>query len=351
MGDPVTDRPRTSKLSLTALLIPVAGWLATLPVLVVLAYVGATGQPLDGWQLTVVGVGYLGTIVVAALGVSTSLGAALRVHLGGGEVRGRTFSAMGCALSLLLAGPSVLSTLAFAALIWIFVASGGGPHGRPLRVRGRALAGAVRLAARSGGARDVRAALAWARNAVAERSAAAAFDGLADDLAWHGAPDKLITRCRAAAGQERDHTARCLGLVERFGGLVLHADAPAAPERPRATLEELAVSSLADGVVGEGFAAAMAREAAATCPDPAVAGDLDRIARDEAGHAALSADILAWCLQVGGASVRGAVAGARLPGAPVIAASRPIAGGVPGARRRALHAEAVAVARTWQATA
>lgn len=56
---------------------------------------------------------------------------------------------------------------------------------------------------------------------------------------------------------------------------------------------------------------AIARRGAATATDPAVAETLAMIARDEARHAELAWDILAWCVAHGGASCASAVASRR----------------------------------------
>src|ERR1700687_81589 len=68
---------------------------------------------------------------------------------------------------------------------------------------------------------------------------------------------------------------------------------------PAEALRRLAVESLADGCLAEGFAAAIAGEALARAQDSAVREALEIIARDEASHAELSWAILAWCLGAG----------------------------------------------------
>jgi hypothetical protein len=70
------------------------------------------------------------------------------------------------------------------------------------------------------------------------------------------------------------------------------------------------VDTFREGCVGEtlsvGLAAAQLRDAT----DPAVRAALARIVGDEARHAELAWDVLAWALEVGGPEVRAAVAAA-----------------------------------------
>ena len=66
------------------------------------------------------------------------------------------------------------------------------------------------------------------------------------------------------------------------------------PEEIRA---RLVAEAWVDGVLGEGAAAAQAREALHTSEDPVVQAHQARIARDEAGHAALGTKVLRWALE------------------------------------------------------
>src|SRR5262249_44385425 len=122
-------------------------------------------------------------------------------------------------------------------------------------------------------------------------------------------------------------------------------DARAASRRdtPRSLDEEvarLAVESLRDGCLDEGFSAAVAREAHDAATDGAVRAALAVIARDEARHEALAWEIVAWCVE------RGA-AGAVRRAADELARAAPLAGLESGrlsaARTSALHAEKRAV--------
>jgi hypothetical protein len=156
---------------------------------------------------------------------------------------------------------------------------------------------------------------AWARAGELEHASVAAFVELAAHLRAHGAPAPLVVACAYAADDERDHTARCFGLASRYAGRSVgegrldHVGAGPVP-----TVAQLAVESLVDGVVNEGYAALLASTRRHEAADPTVVAALTAIAADEAAHAELAWAVLAWCVAAGGDDVRAAVvaAGARL---------------------------------------
>ncbi len=185
---------------------------------------------------------------------------------------------------------------------------------------------------------DVREALAehWRNQGELEHASVVAFEDLARRLALVDAPDDLIVRSLQAAQQETDHAERCFELAGRYLGESLRPGRLRRPLRlPRSRdteLARLAVEALRDGIVNEGFAAWLAQEQLERARDRRVQETLAVIARDEAGHADLAIDVLAWCLAEGGAEVAAAVreAAGELP-------ARMSAGVVPaGLDRRAL---------------
>lgn len=200
--------------------------------------------------------------------------------------------------------------------------------GRRLRVRGRARlpqraqgtawhASDARPASVEGLDRAEREALAaeWLDAARMEHASVPAFAQLSLQLAALGAPAGLLRRTHEAALDEVRHAERCYSLASDFGGERYTAGAItalAAPGRGEpVTFDRVACESLEDGCLAEGIAAEIARLGATTATDPAVAETLAMIARDEARHAELAWDILAWCLAHGGASCAGAVASRR----------------------------------------
>ncbi len=167
----------------------------------------------------------------------------------------------------------------------------------------------------------VREALAehWRNQGELEHASVIAFEDLARRLAMVDAPDDLILRALQAAHQETDHAERCFELAGRYLGESLRPGRLRRPLRlPRSReteLARLAEEALRDGVVNEGFAAWLAEQQLDRARDRRVQETLAVIARDEAGHAALAVDVLAWCLAEGGGVVAAAVsaAAAELP--------------------------------------
>lgn len=199
-------------------------------------------------------------------------------------------------------------------------------EGRPLRRRNgrlrraRSRRGHGRLTDRQALSLAVaeRSALAehWRNQGELEHASVVAFDDLAHRLAQVDAPDELLRRAVRAADQEATHARLCFELAGRYLGETVQAGRLRRPRRlPRSRtseLTQLAVEALRDGVLNEGYAALLAASKAERATDRRVRDTLLVIARDEAQHAALSADVLAWCIAEGGEPVVVAVAAAAL---------------------------------------
>lgn len=179
--------------------------------------------------------------------------------------------------------------------------------GRPVRdERGRAVLPRARPAHRRRAppsrAADRAVARAWLDDAKMECSSVGAFVRLASELESLEAPRDLVVRARRAARDELRHTALCLERVSALGGTDYGMELPPAPA-PRALdsapLTRVALEALHEGCLGEGTAAAIARHAGGVTNAA--------IAVDEAEHAELSWDVLAWCMAQGGRDVRRAV--------------------------------------------
>ncbi len=195
----------------------------------------------------------------------------------------------------------VLSVLALAtgAAGWAFgflLVAGGGPHGRPFRVRGRKL-----LAERStdrgwidpevapaldGLDEEARAALAerFTREALEEHASIPAFAQLSLDLVALGAPPELIARAHRAALEEIEHARLCFSLASAYAGRAIGPGPLGTTDAARVLRE-----SVRDGLIGEGLAAERARREVAS--DPTVAAVLARIAREESEHSLLGRDV------------------------------------------------------------
>lgn len=152
---------------------------------------------------------------------------------------------------------------------------------------------------------------AWLRDGLAEHASIASFARVTLELMALGAPPELLAQTQQAGADEVAHARACFGLAARFG------TGPRQPDRlpvlpPRAPdLATFAADTFLEGCVGESIAALMAERAAAACSDETTAQVLDRIAQDEARHAALAWRTIAWALETGGGPVRRALRSAR----------------------------------------
>jgi len=160
---------------------------------------------------------------------------------------------------------------------------------------------------------SVREALAghWRDQGELEHGSVAAFIDLGRRLTALGAPAELVAGAQRAAAQETDHANRCFDLAGRYLGVDIQPGRLRVPNhRVRDRQYELcllAVEALRDGVLNEGYAAWLAARQVERARDRRAREALEVIARDEADHARLSADVLTWCLEAGGVAVGDAV--------------------------------------------
>jgi hypothetical protein len=173
--------------------------------------------------------------------------------------------------------------------------------GRPLMVDGAPVTASL-----LGGLPRDRAAAHWARAALDEHASIASFARASLTLMALGAPAALVARTHAAALDEVDHARRCAALASRLAGRPMSFGplpqclAPHAP----ADLADFAAATLVEGCINEGAAAEVARRAALAAADPEAREALSVLARDEARHAELAWDTVAWCCDAGGDAVR-----------------------------------------------
>jgi hypothetical protein len=143
----------------------------------------------------------------------------------------------------------------------------------------------------TGSDRDRAAGAHFARVAELELAAVAAFAELELALCAHGAPPRLIERCRSARRDEVRHTALMTELASRYG---------AVPESVRfvpkisQTLLELALQNAREGTSRELFGAVVAAWQSHAASSADTRARFAEIARDEAEHAQLSLDLAAW---------------------------------------------------------
>ncbi|MCB9778177.1 MAG: ferritin-like domain-containing protein [Alphaproteobacteria bacterium] len=138
----------------------------------------------------------------------------------------------------------------------------------------------------------------WRRAGRMEHASVAAFARFSLALLHHGAPPDLVADAQRAALDEVGHARLCYGLAQALDG---QAVGPGPLDCSAALDGELDAAQLVrtlvvEGCVGETLAALEAAEAARRAEDPVVAEILQRIAADEARHAALAWRALQWFL-------------------------------------------------------
>ena len=157
----------------------------------------------------------------------------------------------------------------------------------------------------------------WLADALDEHAAVAAFARLSLALLGVGAPASLVEAAQRASLDEIRHAERCFGLARSYSNTQTGPDRLPGALSPieLRSLEQIAVASLRDGCLGEGFGAALAAQACEHTIDPELRAVHAEIARDESAHAELAWQIVEWCIGQGGVSVLGALAeaDARLP--------------------------------------
>jgi hypothetical protein len=125
-----------------------------------------------------------------------------------------------------------------------------------------------------------------------EAASVIAFDVLARDLAFHGAPEELVLAALKSKVDEERHVAAMRALCDDRGVFLL--DEPRATRwRPR-SLFEVARENAVEGCVGETWGALVALAQARFAADAKVRVTMSAIASDELDHAALAHAIDAW---------------------------------------------------------
>lgn len=131
----------------------------------------------------------------------------------------------------------------------------------------------------------------WSTTAHLEAAAVEAFEVLAWELERFGAPQNLVERALRAADEEREHTVSTRSVARQFGGVFVSPQP--APRRER-TLLEFAIENATEGCVRETFGAAVGSFQARVARHESVAEVMEKVSREETGHAALSWEIAAW---------------------------------------------------------
>lgn len=155
---------------------------------------------------------------------------------------------------------------------------------------------------------DARAA-AWLRAGALEHASVVAFARLSLRLMACGAPNDLLAQVHQAAREETEHAEACWAMAKRLGVCAIRVGQFPFNESIAVDgdLAKLATETVREGCLAETLGAHLAQVAASAARDPQIQAVLEKIAQEEARHAALSFRIVAWALRVGGEQVRQAV--------------------------------------------
>ncbi len=134
----------------------------------------------------------------------------------------------------------------------------------------------------------------FARVAALEAASVDAFRQLRAELRPHRAPRRLRAALSRAARDERRHARATRALMRRFGGASAQ-ETNISSRRP--SLEQLATENAVEGCVRETYGAAVALWQARNATDLTVRAAMQRIAKEELRHAALSLQLQRWLLR------------------------------------------------------
>jgi len=130
--------------------------------------------------------------------------------------------------------------------------------------------------------------------AHAEAQSVSAFEVLALELRAQGAPPAWSRRARAFARDEVRHARAWLEVAERGRGASLEVPPVPGPVRRTESLAQLAIDNVVSGCIGETHGAWLLLRQAACARDGRLRALAQRIALDEAEHAAFAFEIHAW---------------------------------------------------------
>lgn len=132
----------------------------------------------------------------------------------------------------------------------------------------------------------------FASMAHMEAASVPAFSAIVRELESYGAPRGLVRQAQRAQRDEILHAKLASRLARRFGA---QASLPRVRAMPVRDLRAFALDNAIEGCVHETYAALEASHQALHAQDPTVRRVMQRIARDETRHAALSWQLAAYC--------------------------------------------------------
>ena len=229
-----------------------------------------------------------------------------------------TFTAEGCVdpATIRTGGPAsespVTSGVRHFDSCCYFMCSNGPGCGRPFVVGGEARLAEPRASREwvrpgRGGAElaaDAAIGREWLRDALAEHASVAAFSAFNLSLLALGAPAELVRASAAATLDEVYHARACFELASDYAGApVGPAPLDVSDLQIGTDLASVVERAFLDGCIGETAAALVARASLDGCDAPRARAALERIAEDEARHAELAWQFVAWAVQRGGEAI------------------------------------------------
>jgi hypothetical protein len=138
----------------------------------------------------------------------------------------------------------------------------------------------------------------WLEDARMEHASVAAFARFSLELLAFAAPAELVAQAQRAGLDEVAHARACFTLAQRYSGV---ACGPARLDltglSPASALTDAVSCAFLEGCVGETQAALQAERALQVVSDEPARSVLARIARDEARHALLAWQFVAWAVR------------------------------------------------------
>ncbi len=145
----------------------------------------------------------------------------------------------------------------------------------------------------------------WQADALMEHASIASFARFSLQLLALGAPAQLVGDAQAAGLDEVAHAERAFSIASRLAGRAIGPGKLPELDHPlELDLLSVARATLAEGCIGETFAAVVAQEQARLAGDSSVRQALLDVAEDETRHAQLAFRFLAWALAQGGPKQR-----------------------------------------------
>jgi hypothetical protein len=138
----------------------------------------------------------------------------------------------------------------------------------------------------------------WAQAGLHEHASVASFGKFMMELLSMGAPRELVAQAAKAIQDEIEHARVCFSVASSYAGHPVGPDAIDVTNSVIGRPDDAALleAVIAEGCIGETLSAAQVAAQAAWVEDAELKAALERIAADEAEHAALAWGFVSWML-------------------------------------------------------